>query len=599
MNKNLILSVSALSTAMLFTACIDNAYDLSDIDTTSRINVNNLVIPVNIDKITLDDIITFDETSKIQPVTIDGQQFYALTETGSFESDPIEINKVIANKPSLPSTTETLDRTTMPQFKSRRAPSNFAVSYKITEMGDIFSYEAHGIDKAIKELTSAKVNNITFGITVTAQNLASVVEQSYFSNIVIQLPKGLSGNPSSGTYNPKNGQWTIPYLNINGTSTGISFIANAIDLSANDCILDPEAATFSLTGAFKILNGVITLEPKIKGGVPETLPSSISFRADYNMSNLEIEALSGTIEYDFDGLNINPVNLTDIPDFLSCEGTNILLANPQIYLNLNNPLAQYKLTANTGLTLTAKRPVAPEGLKSLSYSLDSPIVIDYSGGANASHQFVLAPSNLNLNVPEGYNKNNLNFTPFTQLSDVLAVPANNTGYTELPETIEINLSDAKVPRQKVEDFELGVKLQPVVGSYDLIAPLALKEGSLIIYSETEDGWNDEDVDAITIEALTLTATADNATPLDAELVAYPIDVEGNRIKNVKITSNILKANTTGTPIEITLEGVVQHLDGVTFEARIRPGDDKALSPLQTITLHNIRAKVSGYYTKKF
>lgn len=42
-----------LSAAVLITAassCVDNAYDLSDIDTTSRFNAKDLVIPMNIDQ---------------------------------------------------------------------------------------------------------------------------------------------------------------------------------------------------------------------------------------------------------------------------------------------------------------------------------------------------------------------------------------------------------------------------------------------------------------------------------------------------------------------------------------------------------------------
>lgn len=416
---------------------------------------------------------------------------------------------------------------------------------------------------------------------------------------MIQLPKGLTGTCSVGSYNAGNGQWTIPQLDVNGIATSASFTATAINMTVNDAHLNNSNGTFDLNGEFKILGGTVTLDPKMNGASPATLPDVISFRADYTLSDFEITAFSGSIEYDFEGIDIDPVYLNDIPDFLSCEGTNILLANPQIYLSVNNPIAQYSLNCNAGLSLTSKRPDAPANLQSLSYSTDSPIIVNHTGGDSEVHQFVLAPSNLKLNVPTGYNKNNLTFTPFSSLSNVLAVPSNPTGYSELPESIDIKLTDAKVPLQKVTDFKLGVKLDPVDGSYQLIAPLALKEGSLIIYSDTQDGWNDEDVDALTIEELTLTALADNNTPLDAEIVAYPLDVNGDRIKNVKITSNVLKASSQGVQLEIKLEGVITHLDGVTFEARVKPGSDDALAPSQTIVLNNIRAKVSGYYTKKF
>ncbi|MBO4965229.1 MAG: hypothetical protein J6C81_03060 [Muribaculaceae bacterium] len=101
MNKKL-LSVVVGTSALLFSGCIDDAYDLSDIDTTSRVNVNGLVIPVNIDQITLDDIISFDENSKIKAVTIGGERFYALVENGEFNSEDIKSTRYMPTSLQFP-----------------------------------------------------------------------------------------------------------------------------------------------------------------------------------------------------------------------------------------------------------------------------------------------------------------------------------------------------------------------------------------------------------------------------------------------------------------------------------------------------------------
>lgn len=97
---------TALATG--FVSCVDNDYDLSDIDTTTRLTVNDLVVPVNIDEVELGDIITYDDDSRIKVVEIGGKRFYALTETGTFSSDKIHINNVTANAPVLAPTTRTL-----------------------------------------------------------------------------------------------------------------------------------------------------------------------------------------------------------------------------------------------------------------------------------------------------------------------------------------------------------------------------------------------------------------------------------------------------------------------------------------------------------
>ena len=77
--------------AVILTGCIDNDYDLSDIDTTSEIKVNNLTLPVKIDAITLNDIFDISEDSKIQTVTVNGQEFYAVTQHGDINSQSINI----------------------------------------------------------------------------------------------------------------------------------------------------------------------------------------------------------------------------------------------------------------------------------------------------------------------------------------------------------------------------------------------------------------------------------------------------------------------------------------------------------------------------
>ncbi len=48
-----------------------------------------------------------------------------------------------------------------------------------------------------------------------------------------------------------------------------------------------------------------------------------------------------------------------------------------------------------------------------------------------------------------------------------------------------------------------------------------------------------------------------------------------------------------------MEGTIEHLDGITFEAVLNPDSDDALAPSQTIRLENLRARISGSYTTEF
>ena len=78
----------ALVAAASLTSCVDDKYDLSDIDTTVLVKVNDLTIPINLDQIELKSILEEGDEIKI----VDGQ--YAITEDGDFNSDEIRLGKV-------------------------------------------------------------------------------------------------------------------------------------------------------------------------------------------------------------------------------------------------------------------------------------------------------------------------------------------------------------------------------------------------------------------------------------------------------------------------------------------------------------------------
>ena len=79
----------------------------------------------------------------------------------------------------------------------------------------------------------------------------------------------------------------------------------------------------------------------------------------------------------------------------------------------------------------------------------------------------------------------------------------------------INLINPGLPLQTVSRFELGKPIDGITGSYDFLAPIALKTGSTIVYGETKDGWNDEDIDKIKITTLEIEADVTSTIPLEA------------------------------------------------------------------------------------
>lgn len=573
----------------MLTGCVDDDYDLSDVDTTTRLSVNDLTLPVNIDAVKLSDIITYDDESKIKPISIEGTDYYALIEDGEFNSDAIYVEKVTAAAPTLNPSNKTL---TQVESELGTSAGVGAATYAIVDMGNQFTYNAGKIDDAIVSLDAVECDGATFQVHLEALNVGDKTESIVFSDLVISMPKGMTASTTHGEYDPVSGIWTISRYDVQGTTGDASLTATAIDFSNNDVVLDANHR-FTFSGDFIVKSGNLTIVPKSVGGAPATLPENLEFRVTYKMSDLTASAFDGVISYKLDGMNIDPISLSDLPDFLTCEGTNIKLANPQIYLSLNNPVADNALDISTGLTLTAIR----DNAQAINFSPSKEVYIGHSHSVSGPYNYVLAPENSGLVNADKFAANR-EFIQFATLGDLLAAPASNPN-AGIPESIDITLNNPQIPTAPVKGFKLGRNITGVKGVYELVAPLQLEEGSVIIYTDTEDGWNDEDVDALTITKLVVNAEADNTIPMSAQLYAYPIDVNGNRIQGVEVKSSYLESNTSGQVVLIEMTGTITHLDGVIFEAYVY-GDDAQtpLAPSQSITLHAIRATVSGYYEKE-
>ncbi len=570
MNHVFRLAALALPAAVVLTGCMDDKYDLSDIDTTSELKVNNLAIPVNIDNVKLDEIITLSEGSKIK--VYDGS--YALLEGGDFESSPIEIAPVKAAAPKLQDSSVSI--TTNTSAAPRGANS---LTLEIKENRAPFSYSMSGVDPALHSITSVETTPLKLSISVDMSSLSAIVKNFRVEDLRIQFPKGMVATPNAGTYNPATGVLTISQIEDHNEKIEISLTTSSIDLSANGAGLN-DAHRFMFDSELSVLGGrVIITENSFD---PSRIPADLAFKTTYKLTDLEIKSISGSIDYSVKGMDISPIDLSDLPDFLNQDGTDIFLGNPQIYLSLNNPLSEYSLRYQAGLTITAVRP----GQGDVSYSLDDPFFT--VGGSSSQTNLVFSPSTPGSVYP-GFES--AKHVGYSSLSDVLSGD-------RIPTSLRVTVTDPSVPLQTVKNFRLGTEIGAVKGKWQVVAPLALKPASSIVYSRLEDGWNDEDVDAIRITHLEVSAKVTTDLPIGATLTGYPVDKYGNKMTDVEIVPVSIPSNADGDDIVIQVNGTIEHLDGFFFKVVARPDSDTPLSPSQTIRLDNIRARVSGSYIKK-
>ncbi len=569
-----------LLTMFSLTCCIDEKYDLSNIDTTSEFKVKDLVVPINLESIKLGDIIEVKLGDKIHYINHNGEDVYGIKESGSFKSDPIYIPSFKASSP------EFLSAEVIFPTSGISIGVEDTIIPLVSPIKRGVVYRAEDIDESIISLTEIYSDEIKFVINFSAENLPENINAK-LSDIKIEIPKGLEISHSipEGRYDAQTGEYSVGNLMFANGKTSLEIIVTKIDLEVNNCSI--ENRELSLISNLNIESANL----KLSSDSNCTLGSSVNLNISYLLSDMAITAVSGEVEYHFDGngLDIAPISLNELPDFLSQDKTNLVLYNPQIYIGINNPIAKYNLGFRTGLDIMAIR----ENESPKTFGLDNGFfTIGYDKGNEESYNFCLSPNGAE-DVPSSFN--NPKNVAFSTLGGVLS----GNG---IPSQLKINLVDPCINRQKVVKFPLGHSIEPVEGIWEFVAPLALSESSdtptQIVYTDKVDGWGSEDLDALTIEKLEINVMVTNNLPLKANISGYPIDRNGNKIKDVEIVGAEVPEN-ANQEINIRITGEIKNLDGIIFTATVLPTSNEALAPSQTITLSNLRAKVSGNYTKEF
>lgn len=553
---------------ILLTGCVDSAYDLSDIDKTMELKVDNLAIPINMEAVELSQVIEVKEGDKLK--IVDGK--YAVAVEGTFTSDPIKIKEINIKAPVIDPIVTTLTRE---ESAAAKAPG---LSFPVPHISTDFTYHDNDIDPSVKGITQVKTRDFSIKIGLRLEGLAGKVSEVTLSNLRITLPKGLTGTATAGRYDPATGVISLGDINCNPAGLEVELQVSAIDIAAAGVSFNAPTRTLIFKGDIALDADRLTIDPS-KATDLTGLPSSTELVTRYTMSNLEITHISGMLSYKVEDLDIPEVGLSDLPDFLRQEGTDIVLNNPQIYLSLDNPLHETRLTASTGLELTAWR----NGAKTQDCPLPEAITIG-TGQGMGPYKYCLSPAR-----PDMYpGFEGAQYITYPTLGNILS----GNG---IPDAIRIRAVNPMFPEQKVTDLRIGYDFGPITGSYLFFAPLALDAGSTIIYSDSDTGWSSDDLDDLTIETLTIKADVSSDVDATLELSGNPLDRRGMPMSGVEVSKVTIPANAKDLPIEITVTGDVHDLDGFLYKVVLVSGGNKTLAPDQRLRLKNIRAYVSGKY----
>ena len=578
MKQFLYLSAAAGLMAVSMASCIDDKYDLDGIDTKSEFKLVDLTLPVNVSDVTLDQIIKLDDNSSLKVVEMNGREVYAVVQNGDFESQSLKIQDINATIPPIAPVSVAF------RLVSVAGTHNFTLKDVAPQP---LTYTADNVDDNITALQAVYMEKDPSILAMEVSLEGGAVSGTTYdlSDVEIKMPLGLEVKDlaTGYSYNAETGMLKIDHVACPEGKGRISLNVAGMKMS-DDTSFENHKLVYNSTITFQSANLAVT------SSSTNPVPEQLRFSINSSLSALHITSFSGDVHYDLtgEGLDIPSVSLTDLPDFLSQDETHLRLANPQLYIGVeSNPVAQYGLNFSTGMRLTKIYGQTSQGsyepLKRVETSTEK-----YGAGP---YNFVLSPTD-----PKSYPDlfaRNIEHIGFPGMSDVLDGPG-------LPDRVEIDLITPEIPTHFVDHFKLQ-EYSALKGHYEFLAPLAFKpEGTVIEYSDSFDDWGSEDLDKMTLTAITVDADALSTMPVKAKLHITPLGgpdakpIEGLDIKDVEI-----EASSDVQHITLGVTGTIKEFKGIKITAVVNPANENVIAPDQTITLTNLKAKVTGSYVTDF
>lgn len=592
--------------ALLFTAsCTDGNYDLSDIDTNSRFYVNGLTVPVNMDPVKLDLMLDIADDSDIKT---DEEGNYYFKKEGTFESDPIKVEKITLAKPTvdfdgkvsinihLDEETENKLKTyagsmTISQILANQSlmdligitPETEILKISFDESSSVSDIKltAKDIDKSVRSIDKLGLDATILSIKVVVNGLNNTIQPFTIKGLELTLPKGFDAtaktgttyDAAAGTLKPNNGD-----LYLDNYTADLSLSVKGINyaqMADGKKVFDAEkhefnytkscAAKGSATLKFKDLKGTATyadIEALEKNGA--SYECNIGFSHD-----LAINSFDGTINYSMDDIKVDPVKISNIPDILKESGTNIDLRNPQIYLDITNSLNEYGIGVNSNIEIKGNNTIT------------APLNINVAPKTS----LVMSPLNENLYHATGYTH---------EAVPTLGTVVGSADGKTFPEELNIRVVAPQVPDTELKKtFELGKDLPGVNGNWEFYTRLTLTDNTVIKYTKEWDDWSDKDLDGLTVESATVNVNLQKDVKLDAESIEFILKGTKGELRG---ETKLMGAEQQ--PVEIKLAGEpVSGITGGKLNVRLK-GMNGDLSKNQEIKISNLKVTVKGYYDRE-
>ena len=310
------------------------------------------------------------------------------------------------------------------------------------------------------------------------------------------------------------------------------------------------------------------------------------------IGNIAIDGAIGKFDPSIDLTDgIGEVKINNLPDFLTGDEVKLVVDNPQIGLSIASNINVVGQLEN--LKLVAKRK---DGTTE-TITLPTITLKRHEGDINSSTttKILILDKDKQAQLDESHK----------DFKDAKLVNPTEGSLASLiyniPESITFEC-DASADETQLATIKLGqqYKIQP---TYEFWAPLAFNHGSVIVYNDTIDGWNEDlkDLKMVKGSYVELTADVTNRVPVDLTLSAIPMQI-GSNGKLTKMDEALFKVevstpnNGKGNIIEA---GSVDKPKTTKILIKIISQTEEALSLLDGISYHATAATpADGEYQGK-
>ena len=506
---------------------VDETYDLEkDFDMTITVGGDLSVPGSSTEKILLGDLLDLEEDGIIKVNESTGE--YHLVQDGEKTSTQVNVPGVdIAMTDGF--TGKTINQT-IPTGNA-----GTTVEIQFNQKIDV-KIEEDGITSDIKSLSAAETScNETY---IVFSATSTVAKAKLPKGYEIIFPEYVTVKSEDSNWKESNNKLILQ--NINGleikTNTKVKFQIIKIDFTKNGASF-VENDNEKDNNAIK-MTGNISLNGNIQAIKTSNQSGNITMTVDVESNNMSIVSVTGKVDPAVD-INVDPITLEDIPEFLSDNNVILDLTDPQIFVTLTNP-------SPVAVEINGKLTSKKEGQNDKSVEIPK---FEVPGNVE---NYVVCINQIKDGTEEG-----INYVKVDELSSIIE---------NIPEKIEMDV-DANAVQKDItinlaEDYTIET-------DYKIDTPLSFGPKTNITYTENIDGW-DADLEDAEFKEVEVSMTVINEIPLGVKLNAEAIDVNGNTLDNVELImdettvtpGNIGNPSNKELSFSIVSNGSIKGLDGI-------------------------------------